>query len=968
MNPTYDDSSNAGYSPSGSSGRARVPGSSDEPLWPEAGSPASSGWSSSNGDAPSGRASVGGSSGRATVSGSSGRATVSGSSGRASVGDSSGNGSSGRGSDGYGSVGSSSGRASVRSAGGYQDNDYDYPDSPGTGSISGRATVGRAAVGGAAVGGAAAGRASVGRARVGGPDDYDYDDGPGGGGPGGRGPGGSGGDDDESGPPSKKRNRVRNWILSGVAVFIMLSGLVVVFGAYQFNHIPDPEAFNPPQATTIYYSDGHTPMAKFGGEGRTLVTLDQVSKWVPQAVVATEDNSFYTNSGVSFRGIARAAINNLKGGDTQGGSTISQQYMRQTLTDDPSKRTVKVKIQEALGAIKLDEKFSKDKIMEMYLNVVFFGRGAYGIEAAAQAYFNKPAKDLTLEESMVLAGVIKDPGGAFDPTKHLDAAKDRWNYTRKNLVKIKAITQAQADALKYPTNVTPADSPKNQAEFGKDQPTGLVVHHVMDELVHMKDAKGNPRFPDLEHGGYQITTTINKGLEDEAIAFASVNGSKSEIKKMAVDPAIVQAGVVSIDPNTGEVLAYYGGDKGSGYDYAGIYRDPILQKNPDGSDDDSWSGGSHSPGSSMKIYTLAAALKQGYAIDSYWDGSYERSFPGRTTKVHNASKSENYPDGVSLTFGLQMSLNTVYYAVGSKVGAAAVIDMAHAMGINHIWYDQVAPPKRIDMNTMQGDIGKQVNQEGIGTEVSIGNFPITVQDQANGVATIAAGGVYRPAHFVKSATGPNGFKYAAPTPAYSLADEKVLTTQQTNDLRYAMSQVLAPGAGNGYSALRPNGWSGVGGKSGTWETNENSSHNADGWFVGFTPKLATAVWVGNSNDAHGRKDIYVKNGSGKKDLAGANIPGAIFKDVMTAGLHVVGQTKNIDIPKPGSFTGDSTKGEKQSPAPTAPPTDNNNCNPFQQQGQCNNGPGPGPGPGQGGTPTTGPTNVNPFPSSSRKNG
>ncbi|HWB36930.1 MAG TPA: biosynthetic peptidoglycan transglycosylase, partial [Rugosimonospora sp.] len=309
-----------------------------------------------------------------------------------------------------------SGRASVRPAGGYDDDDYGFGGSAATG----RASVGTAPVS------PAAGRASVGRARVGTPDEIDLDldrpvsrrgRGPGGGGRGPTGPDGDAGD----GPPPKKRHRKRTWILSAVAVFIMLSGLAVVIGAYQFNGIPDPQAFTPPQSTTIYYSDGTTPMAKLGDQNRTLVTLAQVSQWVPWAVVATEDMTFYSNSGVSFRGIARAAWNNVRGGSTQGGSTISQQYMKQALSSDPSQRTYKVKIQEALGAIKLDEKFSKDQIMEMYLNVIYFGRGAYGIEAASQAYFNKPAKDLTLEESMVLADVIKDPGGAFDPTQHLDA-------------------------------------------------------------------------------------------------------------------------------------------------------------------------------------------------------------------------------------------------------------------------------------------------------------------------------------------------------------------------------------------------------------------------------------------------------------------------------------------------------------------------------------------------------------------
>jgi len=494
----------------------------------------------------------------------------------------------------------------------------------------------------------------------------------------------------------------------------------------------------------------------------------------------------------------------------------------------------------------------------------------------------------------------------------------------------------------------------------------------MDELYHMKDAKGNPRFSNLQEGGYQITTTINKTLEDEAFNYASKAGSKSEINKQAMNPAIVQAGVVSIDPNSGEVLAYYGNDAGDGQDYAGIYRDPVLDKTTDGKPDDSWSGLHHSPGSSMKIYTLAAAIKAGISIDSYWNGPPVREFPkedrtkAKNGPVRNAESSTQWANGVTLVGALQNSLNTVYYAVGEHVGAAAVLNMAHAMGINHIWdQDDV----RHDMTDAQGDVGSQLAPKYISTEVAIGQFGITVQDQANGVATIASGGIYRPAHFVKSATGPNGFKYAAPTAAYPLAARGIFTAQQSADLRYAMGQVLVPGAGNGYSGLRPNGWD-TGGKSGTWETTAKSSHNADAWFVGFTPKLATAVWIGNVKD---RQDIMIKNGTKNgKDLAGANLPGSIFKDVMTAGLKVVGQTKNEKIPTPGSFTGDPSGGEAASPQPSAPPSTNPcpgqnqpQCTPTQPGGPGGPGPGPGPGPGNPGNTPTPTLTLTPTPTRSR---
>jgi membrane peptidoglycan carboxypeptidase len=279
-------------------------------------------------------------------------------------------------------------------------------------------------------------------------------------------------------------------------------------------------------------------------------------------------------------------------------------------------------------------------------------------------------------------------------------------------------------------------------------------------------------------------------------------------------------------------------------------------------------------------------------------------------------------------------MNTVFYAVGERVKPENVVNMAHAMGINHIWDND---RNRYDFDPANLNVGADVAPSHVSTEVAIGQFPITVVDHANGVATIAAGGVYRPAHFVKSVEG-NGIKYTAPLVAKPLADEGVLTTQQSADLRYAMEQVMAPDAGNNYVNLRPNGFD-TGGKSGTWEL-PNSTHNGDAWFVGFTPKLATAVWVGNKDKPEA---IYTKAG---KDIAGANIPGNLFEKVMQAGLKAVGQSKSEKIQVPGSFTGDTAAGEIATPSPTAPsPQPSNSDQPCQTPGLCPSPSNPG-GPGK----------------------
>jgi membrane peptidoglycan carboxypeptidase len=869
------------------------------------------------------------------------------------------------------------GRASVRSASGYDDDDYSgsrrrgsYDDSPyersgeltGSGFRSGGSATGRVSVGGAAgrasVGGAA-GRASVGgaagRASVGGPNGRASVLSP---------PettGAPGGPTRAKSPEEiakarkarTRKARRRNLILSSIALIVMLSGLTVVGGTYYFNKVPLPADVALKQSTTVYYADGKTPMAKFGDRNRTIVTLKQISPWVPKAMVATEDNSFYSNSGVSIRGIVRSAWNNVRGGETQGGSTITQEYARQALDPDETNRTASLKIKEAVVAMKLDEKYSKSQIMEMYLNIVYFGRGAYGIEAAAQAFFKKSAIQLNAEESMVLAAAIKNPSGAFDPAKNPKAAQVRFmDYVRPNMVKMNYITQAQADAMKYPTDVvTPNAADESAAEFGKDTATGLIVHHVMDELSHLTKADGSKMFPDLEDGGYKIVTTIDKKMEDAAISSASHANKNSPLYGQ---PGNLQAALVSVQPKTGRVMAYYGGDRGDGLDYAGIFRDPILDPQADHSDP--WHGTGHPAGSTFKIYTLAAALQAGISVDSYWNGPKTREFPkeDRTKAKLGAIKNSgaSCPNGCPLWYALQQSMNTVFYAVGEKVGAAKVIDMAHAMGINWMWTPDSKKPTG-DLTALTGSRpGEALSPSKFSTEVAIGQYPVTVQDQATAVAAIAGGGIAVKSHFVDKVLTGSTVVYQGLTSQTNLA--KIgLSPEMVQDEQWSMQQVLAPDADNGDGGIALAGGRKAGGKTGTWQW-KDTTYNAHAWFVGFTPgQLATAVWVGNKGN---EEPIKTK---GKKNIAGATVPGPIWKKFMDTALKSYPKVAMPD--KVG--VGDVTLGEAKSPPPappSSPPANNNggnNNNNGGNNGNCAipvlcNTPSPDPGNNGGGNNTT----------------
>lgn len=819
----------------------------------------------------------------------------------------------------------SAGRASVRPASGYSDSYESYSGADSGYShrgTSGRASVGSASVGSASVGsasvGGAAGRATVGRAGVGGP------------------PGGAGSGPPGAVPPSgrsranSKKARRRNLILAAVAVFVMLSGLTVVGGAYYFNKVPVPESLKLPESTTVYYSDGKTVMAKFGEQNRTIVALDQVSPWMPKAVVATEDMTFYTNSGVSIRGTIRAAWNTLKGAK-QGGSTITQQYAKLMVDADLNNRTYSAKVKEAVIAMKLDQKYSKDKIMEMYLNIVFFGRGAYGIEAAAQAYFGKPAKNLTAAESMVLAGMIKDPGGgAYDPSRNPTSAHDRFNnYIKPNMVKMGYLTQDDANKLQYPKVIKQnTDAVSNSLV----KPTGLIVHHVMDELSHQTKADGTPMFQDLRDGGYKIITTIDKRLEDAAIAAAS---RTSKTSKLYGQPSNLQAALVSVDPKNGRVMAYYGGDNGSGTDYAGYYRDPVLTSS------DAWHGTRHPPGSTFKLYTLAAALREGISIDSYWDGSGSREFPDqgrvRGTKPGPITNSGGETCGSAPNYAcplwkaLQMSLNTVYYAVGVKVGPDKVIDMAHAMGIDYMWTND---GERVQLTGTNP--GEKLYPHPFSAEVAIGQFGVTVQDQAAGMASIANGKVANQEHFVLKVQRGAQVIYQESTKQTKLSDYGI-TPEMMNDEQWATGQVLDPGGTAEGTSLA--GGRKAGGKTGTWQY-KDTSDNAHAWFVGFTPdQLATAVWVGNKGN---EGPIKLAN---HKAIYGATVPGPIFKAFMDAALK---NSPKIDFPKKLGI-GDPNAGDAASPAPpSAPPSQSTNPFPGFPGNGDGNGNGNGGGGGDGG--------------------
>jgi membrane peptidoglycan carboxypeptidase len=721
----------------------------------------------------------------------------------------------------------------------------------------GRASVGRASVGsagaGEASGSAAVGRAAVGRASVGGAT--------------GRAQVRPGMPNGEPGPSrmdrhrqrpgagqlAKKRARRRKMV-AFCSVAVMLLGLMVIAGTYFVVNVPTPtDLANMKQNSTILSADGKV-LARVGTENRKFVKIDKIPKHVQHAVVTAEDRTFYTNNGIDTKGIARAAWNNITDDDVEGASTITQQYVRNAL-DLTREHSYTRKLKEAVMAVKLNREQTKDQILEGYLNTIYFGRNAYGIEAASEAYFNKPVEKLKPEEGALLATVIKNPSG-YDPENNADRAKERWQWVLDNMVHSHWLDAATASNAKFP-KTRPAKEAQG-AQFGLDKPTGLIKKYVVQELGQLGISE-----QEIYTGGYTIKTTIDTRMQ-RAAESAATSVLKGEPKNLAT-------GLVAVEPGTGRVRAYYGGKHGvTGFDYA---------------------GSRHPPGSSFKAYVLATALENDISIKSYWDGSSPQKFPDRTSPISN-SENNNRCKRCTLERATVMSLNTTYYALTYKLGKGKVIDLAHKAGIRVLdspngtgTYDHI-------------DLGDPDAAKHFSTEVGIGQYPVSVLDNANGFATFAANGTSAKAHFVERVSrGDEEIAKVEPETTEAFSKESAA------DADHVLRQVVTAG-GNDLDNGRPSA-----AKTGTWQYNKTQD-NAHAWMCGYTPQLAASVWIGSKG-----KEGPIKTKEGMP-IYGAGLPGKIWKAFMNKALA----GKPIkQFPTP-SYRGDDGAGNAKSPSPSPSPT------------------------------------------------
>ena len=510
--------------------------------------------------------------------------------------------------------------------------------------------------------------------------------------------------------------------------FIFIVGATVFGIAYFTVNIPDPNSYVNSQATIIQYADG-SEIGRIGAQNRTIIPLANIPIQLRHAVLAAEDKNFYSNRAFSITGIVRAAINNLRGGSLQGGSTITQQYAK-TAFLTPN-RDIKRKIKELIIAIKLENQFSKDQILENYLNTIYFGRGAYGVETGAQLYFGRSANQLTLEQSAVLASILRSPG-YYDPDYregNLERLQARFKYVIDNMHNEGWISDKRYANIKYP-------EVKSRVRSGVlAGPKGYLMQAVQSELNALGFSED-----ELMIGGLVVKTTLEKLAQQ-----AAVDAVDKESPKKAPDN--LHIGMVSIRPGTGEIVAMYGG------------KDYLIRQLNDATQSIAQAG------STFKPFALIAALQAGISLSSIWNGDSPKVFDdvGKPYEVSNYGE-KSFGD-ISLLQATASSINTIYVPLGIKAGLDNVVNVARAAGI----------PQNVALMPTPS--------------IVLGVASPRVIDVASAFATFAAQGVYAKPFLVKEVQGSNkGVLYEATIQPQEVFDKLVMA-----DLTYALSEVTRAG-------------------------------------------------------------------------------------------------------------------------------------------------------------------------------
>jgi len=575
-------------------------------------------------------------------------------------------------------------------------------------------------------------------------------------------------------PPEGRARRIIKWALvSVVAVLVVVVAAGGIF--WVGTPIPNPNKDFVTANSHLLYGDGKTELGTLSVQNREALAYDQIPQKMRDAMVAAENPTFWTDPGVSLPALARA-ITSLGSKDSSGGSTITQQYVKILYLS--SEKTLTRKLKEMVIALKLGQEQTKEQILEGYLNTVYFGRGAYGVEAASQAYFGIPAAQVNEQQAIVLAAVVNAPG-LLDPAlgdKQTSDLLERYQYVINSLVKMGKLTEAEKATI-Y-TALPPFPAIKKDPRFGGTD--GYLMKVVMDELK--KDGFDEAT---INGGGLEVITTFDKAKQDAAVAVAQAQ-TKRAAAVNGKDAAQLHASIVSIDNATGGVLAMYGGNP----DYVASSRN--------------WATTARATGSTFKTWALVAALRQGVSVD--------KELKGYTFKAADGQPVQGETDGmVTLADATTHSNNAAFVDLTTqlKSGGASAIKAANDAGI----------PGTSGSAGWAADI-----------RVAMGTAEVSPMDNAAGYSTLANDGLRMTAHVVKQVTDRSGkVVYTADTKGVPAIEPSVAEAATE-----CLTNVATSGTGQVVSALDYP----VAGKTGTrWDGVKTTSS----WFVGYTKQITTAV-------------------------------------------------------------------------------------------------------------------------------
>jgi penicillin-binding protein 1A len=701
---------------------------------------------------------------------------------------------------------------------------------------------------------------------------------------------------------SVRKTRLKRLRFAAILFAVLLLGLVsFVFGMFvsvasDLTPLTKFSLYKNEKSSYLYDDLGH-PIGVLSQQNRVIVTAEQIPRIVKEAVISIEDKRFQTNSGIDIRGIARAFVDDIiHKGAVQGASTIEQQFIKNALQAQ-SHRTIFEKLREAALAYQLSHKWSKEKIITAYLNTIYFGNGAYGIEAAAQTYFGHevnhlgcgtPGQKLCVEElapweAALLAGIIQSPT-EYDPTVHPMAAKDRRDVVLQQMLGQGYITrhlyeESVKQALPAPAGI---QAPQEQSVEGVD--AGYFTSWVQQQVI---ERYGAPRAFD---GGLKITTTLDLNLQRAA---------EQAVNNYLAYPEGPSAALVAIENSTGDVRAMVGG------------------RNYDESPFNLATEGERQPGSSFKAFDLAAALEAGISPDSVWT-SKEKVFivphsGGEKFVVHN--DEGNYTGSNTLTGATAFSDNSIFAEVGLKVGTERIARLAHRMGIT-------TPLSTNPAMTIGG--------------LTVGVTPL---DMAHSYETLAHGGERVTGSLVEG-NEPVGIQQveagSQPLPDGARVDKNKVIAKRVLPAWVAQTEttmletVIQYGTGRAAAIGQF-----AAGKTGT------TSNYGDAWFVGWDSKFTVAVWVGYPN-----KLIPMTTDFNGTPVLGGTFPALIWHDFMVSALQIEKErAEHNATPKTGADRGST--GETSSPATTGtagtpqgavthtPGTGNGNGAPATQNGAGN---------------------------------